>query len=94
MTLEGVSHRFNITRERCRQLETRGLFTLKANSRSAGLDAEAIASFIHPPGNHEPTMPTQRDESAKRARAAYKERQSALIAAAKARHAKGDSDES
>jgi hypothetical protein len=36
--------KLNITRERCRQLETRGLFTLKANSRSAGLDAESIAA--------------------------------------------------
>jgi hypothetical protein len=94
VTLELLSQKLNITRERCRQLEARGLHTLKANGRALGIDVESIAAFSHPPGNHEPTIPTQREESAKKARAAYKERQSALIAAAKARHAKGDSDES
>jgi hypothetical protein len=95
LTLEEMSYRLNITRERSRQLEARALLTLKWNGKALGLDAEAIAAFAHPPGNHEPTIPTQREESAKKARAAYKDRQRALIEAAKARHAKkGDSNES
>ncbi len=85
--LEALGGIMNLTRERIRQVEVRGLLQLKANARHYGLDAASLAEFPHPEGGFESPeeVPSPaRVESAKRARAAYVDRQKAAkeIAAA------------
>lgn len=80
ITLDQVGELTNVTRERIRQIETRGLLTLKATAPEHGIDEESVAEFPHPEGNQHPdaaAYSTARDESIKRARDAYRDRQRA-----------------
>lgn len=74
VTLDEVGALVNVTRERARQIEADGLEALNEVAGIIGITAED-AVFPHADGNHVETPAVAREESAKRARAAYKERQ-------------------
>jgi len=76
LTLEEVGEITNLTRERVRQLETRGLIVLRQYAAAHGIERED-AYFPHADGNQTSKPSSAREESAKRARAAYVERKRA-----------------
>lgn len=75
-TLEIVGQLLNITRERSRQIEAKACAAGLELAVAAGIEAKD-AYFPHPAGFQHPDEPPKgnREESANRARAAYKERQ-------------------
>lgn len=82
VTLETVAAILNLTRERVRQIEEKGLFAARAGAASLGIDAKD-SYFAHPRGFESEDaehFTTNRQESARRARAAYQERQRVLRA--------------
>lgn len=86
LTLEDTGRLANLTRERVRQVEVKAAVELKAKLEADGIDASALDDFPHPESFDNPdAAPTaaNREESAKRARAAYKERQRAAAIATK-----------
>lgn len=74
LTLEDVGAITNLTRERIRQVEVRGLLKMRQAAIARDIEPED-AAFPHPEGFlDEPPRTSTREESAKRARAAYNER--------------------
>lgn len=83
ITLDEIGLVTNLTRERIRQIEVRGLLAMREESIKNGVRAED-ATFAHAEGFQHPdaesSSSTRRKESADRARAAYVERQRAAAA--------------
>ncbi len=91
ITLEEVGEITNLTRERIRQVEVRGLLKLRLGAIEQGLGREDVV-FPHAESPFEAPRGTAREESAKRARDAYRDRQRAIRDAA-ASPAAADVDE-
>lgn len=62
ITLEEVGALTNLTRERVRQIEVKGLHKGRAKAVESGIDQESLNDFPHPEGNHHPDMREGRAE--------------------------------
>lgn len=64
ITLEEVGVVTNLTRERIRQVEVRGLLHLRQNAMERGIGGEDLASFAHAPGTLAAAAPNDASDAA------------------------------